>query len=625
MKIALAQMRVRAGNIEKNLKTMLAQIEKAKAASADVVIFPELAVTGYLLGDTWERTSFLREAELANDVLRQAAQNIIVVFGNVGIDWLRKNEDGRVRKYNAAFVAQNGNFLKNEIIGLPFWVKSLLPNYRLFDDSRHFFDLRKLALERNVTLEKLLCPVDLKTKNKTARAGLIICEDGWDVDYGFSPGNALHKKFKLDFFINISASPFGENKHDKRIRNFSSLCKKTCLPTLFTNAFGTQNVGKTIYGFDGQSTVFDNAGSPLSTLPPFQEGLLFCQWSQETKNFSCSAPSAPSMTAVCQRQVGLENILKLVCEEWGLQRFIVAVSGGIDSALSATMFAKVFGSDSVKLINMPSKFNSTLTQSAAQKLAANLQCSYAVLGIQDGVELTFDALKTLKKSKGFEDFEITNFVSENIQARDRGGRLLAAAAAAGSSVFPCNANKSETTVGYSTLYGDLNGFLAPIADLWKHQIYELARHYNETVFRTEVIPEATLNVTPSAELSLDQDVMQNKGDPIVYPYHDYLFRSWVEAWDRQTPYDCLLAYDENRLDTLIGCSEGLSKMLFPKRELFISDLERWWRLYQGMGTFKRAQTPPIIALSRRSFGYDHRENLGGVIFDSSYLTLRNRN
>jgi NAD+ synthase (glutamine-hydrolysing) len=137
-----------------------------------------------------------------------------------------------------------------------------------------------------------------------------------------------------------------------------------------------------------------------------------------------------------------------------------------------------------------------------------------------------------------------------------------------------------------------------------------------------MIPIETIQVVPSAELNEDQNVIENKGDPIQYSYHDFLFRSWVEHWDRKTPEDCLKAYLDGTLDSMIGCEEGLSKNLFPTVPSFILDLERWWFNYKGMGAFKRVQAPPIIAITRRAFGFDHREHIGRAHFSDCYVNLK---
>jgi NAD+ synthase (glutamine-hydrolysing) len=218
---------------------------------------------------------------------------------------------------------------------------------------------------------------------------------------------------------------------------------------------------------------------------------------------------------------------------------------------------------------------------------------------------------------------VSGGILENIQARDRSSRILAAVSAAFGGVFTCNANKSEAAVGYTTLYGDLSGYFANLADVWKTEVYQLAEYLNRSVYGAEAIPPGAFTLTPSAELSAEQNVDRGQGDPIVYPYHDRLFASWVEWWNRTTPEEILAWYAEGVLEQKIGY-EGRLSDLFPGPAQFIADLERWWVLYQGLGLAKRIQAPPVLALKRRAFGFDHRESQMGARYTARYRKLRAR-
>lgn len=310
----------------------------------------------------------------------------------------------------------------------------------------------------------------------------------------------------------------------------------------------------------------------------------------------------------------------------GKQRVVIGISGGIDSATAAALYTDVLGPENVLLVNMPSIYNSSTTKSLANELSKNLKCHYTACPIQDAVEYTIKQIESspIEDGNGGSQtyLRISPLAAENIQARDRSARILAAFAAAWEAVFTCNANKSETTVGYSTLYGDHAGFLAAFADLWKYQIYDLARYLNDEVYRREVIPKASIAIVPSAELSSAQSVDQGAGDPIEYPYHDYLFRSFVERWDRATPADILTWYKAGVVEEKIGCAPGLVKKYFANAREFIEDLERWWDLYAGMAVAKRIQAPPILAVSRRAFGFDHREAQNGPYYTASYKKLK---
>jgi NAD+ synthase (glutamine-hydrolysing) len=632
MRIVIAQIRVFAGQLQRNFETMRECILHARDAGASVIVFPEMCVPGYFLGDAWERESFLKDCEEVGRAVAALSGSMAVVFGNVGVTWGSRGEDGRVRKFNALFCAKDGKFLENTAVRFPFWPKTLLPNYREFDDSRHFYDLRKLAIERGQPVEELMMPlsiVDAGGEVWNIAAG--VCEDAWADDYNVSVFDALGRRFPLDFFLNINCSPYTFGKQNKRLRTFGSLAVRAKKPLIHVNCVGMQNVGKTIFGFDGSSGLLGADGMSLLQGTFFEDDLALLE---ARKNTDGSVVIEPALgESIKNRFLGersrtrelcqaLEAILATTLQEWKISRVVVGASGGIDSALSAVLFSRVLGSENVFLVNMPSRFNSQLTQDAAKKLASNLGSPYGVIPIEESVSHTVHQLESVVFSEGAKRLDVSTFVRENIQARDRGGRILAAVAASVGGVFSCNANKTELTVGYSTLYGDEAGFLAPIADLWKRDVYLLAQYYNEEVYDREVIPRETLGVKPSAELSSDQDVTKGLGDPLEYPYHDCLFRSWVETWQRRTPYDCLLAYRENRLEELIGCEKGIVGKLFPNARAFVSDLERWWNLYQGMGAVKRMQAPPVLALTQRAFGFDHREAITSPFYDGNYELLK---
>lgn len=206
--IVLEQMEVKAGNPEANLSRILEGISRAKERGKSLVVFPEMSVPGYLLGDEWENDAFVREcADMNAEITAATEDGIAAIWGNVLVDSKAKGEDGRIRKYNAAFVAQNGKMVSNGVFS-GHTVKSLLPKYREFDDERHFFSLPKIAFERGVSPESLLEPFELVIAGIRRRIGVVICEDMWDEDYAFKPVNVLKRK-GVDAIVNLSASPFG--------------------------------------------------------------------------------------------------------------------------------------------------------------------------------------------------------------------------------------------------------------------------------------------------------------------------------------------------------------------------------------------------------------------------------
>lgn len=623
LKICFSQIEVEPGHPDLNFSKMLQAINEAKANNADIIIFPEMVIPGYLLGDTWEQTSYLKDClSYGEDIIAQS-NDICIIFGNIAVDWQKKNTDGRVRKYNALYAAYQGKLIQPEKSPYPFAIKTLFPNYREFDDSRYFYSLQSLADELDTSVDDLLSPMKVNIKGQELNLGCILCEDGWSDDYNFSPIDILCKNYKLDILINISASPYTFGKNNKRHRVFSKQAKDNQVPLIYVNNIGIQNNGKTIYTFDGSSTVYDKNGNIIACCPAYSGKNNYINLNSNEDYTPLPIPQNDDISNIYQAlSYGIKKFLKDI----HMKKVVIGISGGIDSAVASALYVNIIGKDNVTLINMPSKFNSETTKGLSSQLAHNLGCQYAIVPIQEVVDFTVNQFEHTDvvdlTTQNVNHLTISSFVKENIQARDRSARILAGMSAAIGGGFTCNANKAETTVGYSTLYGDQSGFLAALADLWKHQVYDLARYLNKEVYKREVIPQGIIDIVPSAELSAEQDVDAGKGDPIKYPYHDYLFRSFVESWQKVTPEDILTWYSENTLEEHIGCEKGLVAKYFPTAKEFIADLERWWNLFTGMAIAKRIQAPPILAISRRAYGFDHRESQNGAYYTRAYKQLK---
>lgn len=615
MKIAVAQIEVIPGRPDKNLKTCLEAQSRAFSMGADAAVFPELCLPGYLIGDLWEEQSFVEDCIDMGRALAAASKQGITCFGNVGTDPENRGEDGRIRKYNAAYVSQNGTLKSHPVLNLPFFPKTLLPNYREFEETRHFFDLGKAAREAGIPAEQAVQPVRVKTASGKISLGVFLCEDGWHEDYHLNVPRLLVEK-GATVLINLSCSPFTLKKEQKRRRVFSAQAKSLGAPLVYVNCTGMQNNAKTLFSFDGNSTVYDAKGAVIFEAPAFEESLTVQDISKPGRELPSPTPEDPERICRC-----LCNSVSKYMSRFGLEKAVIGVSGGIDSAVSAAFFTHILGPDKVLLANLPGKYNTDTTKTLAANLARNLQTRYTTIPIEESVALTARQINGLKIAKDVPPLELTDFHMENVQARDRSSRILAALASAFGGVFPSNANKAETTVGYATMYGDHAGFLAPFADLWKHQVYALGEHLNQKVFQKEAIPRGIFDIRPTAELSAAQNPDKGGGDPLIYGYHDKLFEAWMQRWNRAAPEDILKWYKEGVLKENLNLDTDIDS-IFPDAASFIADMERWWRLFKGLGTVKRVQAPPVVAVCRRAYGFDYREALLEPYFTASYLRLK---
>ena len=621
MKITIAQIEVVPGEPQINKQKMVKAIEQAKDEESDLIVFSELCIPGYLLGDNWERNSFITECMEVGEDIDNLAQGIVIVYGNVFRSLNKKGEDGRPRLENCVFIAKDGKHYSRQ-------TKFLQPNYREFDDDRHFYSARKdmsdkmfqemskkdwIAKKPQIPFHDPLIVDGLKFQ-------CIICEDGWDNDYEIKPLEHLN----ADCIINLSCSPFTIGKSNKRNRVFSGKSKKLNTPIIYVNNVGIQNNTKTMYSFDGDSCIYFPNGVRWYFQEPFEDGLCSLKllekgtdkYKKHVHNpetlqymdvkFGLIAPDYACFygqndeSDEAHLHMAITYACKKYCEQFGIKKVVIGASGGVDNSLVAAIFSTFIEKENLYLVNMPSKFNSEKTKCAAKQLAENIGCKYLEIPIQNEVDSIRNSLENALGE------ECSQLAFENIQARYRSNSILAGIAQMVGGVFTCNGNKSEATVGYCTIGGDLMGFLAPIMDLWKHQVYDLCKWHNENI--RDIIPQETLDMIPSAELSADQNIDEGQGDPLVYEYHDYLFMSWVENWNRHTYDDLIFFYQEGTINNELKCKTDVYE-LFPSFDEFENDLRRWWNLYDGLAIVKRELAPMIVGVSRRSFGFDHRETI----------------
>lgn len=548
MKIALISMEVVPGRPDLNAASMRRKVAEAKAAGADLALFPALSLSGLFLGGMWKQPAFLRDCTAYAEAIAAAAEGITVLFGNGAAD------DGCAGVRRTLMEARDG--VLREVAHSP-----------LHGAGTHFSPL-------------------------------------------------LYELPNEDILLAADASPFPVCFD---VRAFADMAREKRKHIFYVNALGLQDKGKTIYTFAGRAQVFSADGIRVLMSSAYTEGMTVVDTESMPAPLTAAkeAPIAPKYRM-------LRYAVQKFLERIHMERVVIGISGGIDSAVAAALYVDAIGADKVLLVNMPSQFNSATTKGLAAQLAENLGCRHMIVPIEESVAHTVQQLTAVPimgtAAQAGEHLTISSFVRENMQARDRSGRVLSAVAAAWGAGFTCNANKAESTVGYATLYGDQAGFLSALADLWKHEVYALARYLNTEIYKREVVPQGIIDIVPSAELSDAQNVDEGKGDPIRYPYHDYLFRAFAE--ESRIPEDILAHYADGDLEEYIGCAAGLVADYFPTAEEFIVDLERWWGLYTGMAVAKRIQSPPLLSTSGRAYGSDHPESQIGAYETIRYRALK---
>lgn len=574
----ISQMQVFPWRPDLNQKKIIEDINQAKVDWKKMIIFPEMAVPGYMLWDKWENDRFVLDAYKKNEAIIEATRNwVTAIWWNVLPDSNSRWEDWRIRKYNAAFIAQNWKLVSNWAFDW-YTLKSLMPKYREFDDERHFYSLLKLAQEKWIDYKNLLEPFELIIDWVKRKVGLIICEDMWDDDYFAKPIEILKSKW-ADMIINISASPFGIGKSGKRDRILAE--KSKWIEMIYANNSGIQNNWKNVFLFDGSSVVFKD-WKKISQAKAFKDKNLDMwdsieNWEEE-------------MEKILDWLVyGIKEYFKLMKKD----KVVLWLSGWVDSALVAVLMVLALGKENVFSVNMPSKFNSSTTKDLAKKQAEILGIDYKVFPIQDAVDMTVAWFNEIF-------WEAPAWlVLENIQARDRWSRVLAWYAALKWAVFTNNGNKSEIAMWYATLYWDVNWSICPIWDLYKTQVWELARFINKKYWN--MIVQEIIDLIPSAELWDNQNVDEGKWDPFNYWYLDKLLYQFIEM--RKDIVDILEWYRDWIIEEKFGFPVYAN---FPNKKEFVDDLEK---VYKNLNLFffKRIQAPPIITISKRAFGFDLRE------------------
>jgi len=536
MKIALVQLNPIIGDFTYNSRKILSFCQAAVEKGCGLILFPELVLSGYPPCDLLERPAFLAAHDQAFQKLRQALPDIDVVLGV--IEQKNSKEKGK-GLYNSAVFIQNGSVTESIR-------KQLLPTYDVFDEKRWFEPGKSsTVIEWN-----------------GIRFGVTICEDIWHSEIGEYKEDPMQEFFAdgngVDCLINISASPFQRDKESIRHRLFQKICKRYAVSLLYVNQVG----GQDSLLFDGRSLLMDGTGAIKAKSCGFTEDMLVIdpqQWSGTVhKPVQEEIVSAVHDALV----MGIHDYVT----KSGFRSVVLGLSGGIDSALTATLAVQALGAENVLGVALPSPYSSDDSMEDARRLAANLGCQFEVLPIS----ALFSAFKqTLHPLFAGLAEDVTE---QNLQARIRGDLLMALSNKFGHLLLSTG-NKSEMAVGYCTLYGDMNGGLAVISDVPKQLVYALSHYINR---EKEIIPTRTIIKPPTAELKPDQCDQDDLPD-----------------------YAILDQVLELHLEQHLGLEE-ISKRGFDKE--MVTDVLRRVRLNE----YKRKQAPIGLKVTGRAFGYGRR-------------------
>ncbi|MCF6252474.1 MAG: NAD+ synthase [Methylococcaceae bacterium] len=545
VKIAIKQMNSTVADFIGNTEIMISAMLEATDKNVDLLVFPELSLCGYYPYDLIDEPFFIKQSDKAlSDLLEASSQyaSLSIIIGTV-----RKNTGSGKPFYNALVVIKSGKIICE-------YYKQLLPTYNIFDERRHF----KPGPASPCLIE--VCETKI---------GLIICEDGWNdpaEKYVENPFKDL-AKLNPDLVISINASPSNIGKREQRHTIMSNLAQRYQLPLLYVNSVG----GQDSLVFDGASFAMTAKGDLIYEAESFNASLEYISFdSASFQNISSHKPViSNNELAFKQIVLGLRDYARR-CR---FKKIVIGSSGGIDSALTLALASEALGSENIIAITMPSVFSSTGSVTDSEKLCENL-----------AIKLFNHPIKALVKQYSTDFSQTFNntlkgLTLENLQARIRGTILMEYSNEYGALLLSTG-NKSEISIGYCTLYGDTNGGLNLLGDLYKTEVYSLSRYINEKAQR-EIIPFGIINKEPSAELAPDQ---KDTDSLPVYEVLDEILKYLIEGKQLSSDeYRRVKEYVIQLNKTSIGLVEKIRKMI-------------------ARNEYKRFQAPPIIRIRARAFG-----------------------
>ena len=526
MKIALSQINPTVGDLDGNAR-IIRDIIKSFSPICDLIVFPEMALTGYPPQDLLLDSAFIQQTSKTLNSIARSVKTVPVIIGTV------RKENNHL--FNTAAILQDGDIID-------YRDKTHLPTYDVFDEDRYF------------TSAQSINPAEININGKKVLIGVQICEDLWDAEHDIKVSQELSDK-GAKFLINISASPYHVNKLDERLDNMASCAIHLNKYFIYCNLVGSQDE----LVFDGQSCIVNPFGKVVTLLQPFKEDIKIIDLDHtqpvDVLNFKEEEQIYYALS------LGLQDYFK----KTGYTKAVLGLSGGIDSSLTAAIAQNALGSNNVLGIAMPSIYSSDHSITDAKHLAENLGIDFLIIPINSINKQMLDGLSLIMNGSE------TGFAEENLQARIRGNILMTTANKKGALLLNTG-NKTETALGYCTMYGDMAGALAVISDLNKSQVYAVSRWINENN-RREIIPENSISKPPSAELRPDQV------DPFDY--------------DVVSPHVDNLITEPNRV-------YELEDERYPPE--LIQELKNKIRLAE----YKRRQAPPGIRISSKAFGVGRR-------------------